>query len=187
MQRPHVAPSRLATAAVFSHYIFKRSFFMSRILFSLTLFCTLFSVSGCKDSSRPEDLPKLFPCVITITQEGKPLEEASVELVATDQNNTKYKSLSITDAEGKAVMSTYGHEGVPAGKYKVAVTKILHDDLVYGTNSSGEREVVDYKAYKTVEPRFSEAKTTPHELEITGKDKKNEVTFDTGKAIKVRM
>jgi hypothetical protein len=91
-------------AASFSH--FKRSFFMFRILFSLTLFCTLFSVSGCKDSSRPEDLPKLFPCVITITQEGKPLEEASVELVATDQNNAKYKSLSITDAEGRAVMST---------------------------------------------------------------------------------
>jgi 5-hydroxyisourate hydrolase-like protein (transthyretin family) len=160
---------------------------MFRILFSLTLFCTLFSVSGCKDSSRPEDLPKLFPCVITITQEGKPLEEASVELVAADQNNAKYKSLTITDTEGKANMSTYGHKGVPAGKYKVVVTKNIQDDFIYKEDEDGERELVSYKTYRAVEPQFSNAKTTPHELEITGKGQKPEVTFDVGKAIKVRM
>ncbi|MDR1960502.1 MAG: hypothetical protein LBQ54_15940 [Planctomycetaceae bacterium] len=160
---------------------------MFRILFSLTLFYTLFSVSGCKDSSRPEDLPKLFPCIITITQEGKPLEEASVELVAADQNNAKYKSLSITDAEGRAVMSTYGFKGVPAGKYKVAVTKTLTDDVVYKENEAGGKDLVSYKTYRTVEPQFSDAKTTPHELEITGKDKKPEVTFDVGKAVKKQL
>jgi hypothetical protein len=52
-----------------------------------------------------------------------------IELAVTDQSNAKYKSLAITNAEGKAVMSTYGHEGVPVGKYKVVVVKNIDDDL----------------------------------------------------------
>jgi hypothetical protein len=67
------------------------------------------------------------------------------------------------------------------------VTKILTDDVVYKENEAGGKDLVSYKTYKTVEPQFSDAKTTPHELEITGKGKKTEVTFDVGKAVKVRM
>ncbi|MDR2641689.1 MAG: carboxypeptidase-like regulatory domain-containing protein [Planctomycetaceae bacterium] len=118
---------------------------MLRIIFSWMLFFVLLAVSGCGDSSRPKDLPKLYPCVITITQEGKPLENAVVELAATDQNNSKYQSLTLTNAEGKAVMSTYGFAGTPIGKYKVIVRKNIDDDLVYGTNSTGAKEVVAFK------------------------------------------
>jgi hypothetical protein len=162
---------------------------MLRILFSLTLFLgflTLCSISGCGDSTRPKDLPKLFPCTITITQDNKPLEGASVELVLTDPSDAKYKSLAITNTDGKVVMSTYGHQGVPLGKYKVVVRKNIDDDLVYGTNSMGKKEVVAYKTYKTVEEQFSDPKTTPHEIEMTGKEKRVEAIFDVGKAIKVR-
>ncbi|MDR2641984.1 MAG: hypothetical protein LBC74_04245 [Planctomycetaceae bacterium] len=67
---------------------------MLRIIFSWMLFFVLLSVLGCGGSSGPKDLPKLYPCVITITQEGKPLDNAVVELAAaetTDQNNSKYQ------------------------------------------------------------------------------------------------
>jgi hypothetical protein len=37
-----------------------------------------------------------------------------------------------------------------------------------------------------INPKYSDAKITPHEIEITGKEKITEVTFDVGKAIKVR-
>jgi hypothetical protein len=119
------------------------------------------------------------------------LEGASVELAATeetDQNNTKYKSLAITDVEGKVAVSTYGYKGVPIGKYKVVVTKNIDDDPIYKTNpSTGREEIISYKTYKTVEPQFSDVKTTPHKIEITGKGKKVEITFDVGKAIKVKF
>ncbi|MDR2641985.1 MAG: hypothetical protein LBC74_04250 [Planctomycetaceae bacterium] len=93
----------------------------------------------------------------------------------------------MTNAEGKAVISTYGFAGAPIGKYKVIVRKNVDDDLVYGTNSTGGKEVVAFKIYRTVEPQFSDVKTTPHEIEITGKEKKVEATFDVGKAIKVQF
>ncbi|MDR1957446.1 MAG: hypothetical protein LBQ54_00080 [Planctomycetaceae bacterium] len=84
-------------------------------------------------------------------------------------------------------MSTYGYEGTPLGKYKVVVTKNIQDNLVYAESSTGTKEVVGWTSYRTVEPNFSDAKTTPHEIEITGKDKKFEVTFDVGKAVRSRM
>jgi hypothetical protein len=46
--------------------------------------------------------------------------------------------------------------------------------------------VVTYKTYKTVEQQFSNAQTTPHEIEITGKERELKKTFDVGKAIKSR-
>ncbi|MDR3108581.1 MAG: hypothetical protein LBU65_02675 [Planctomycetaceae bacterium] len=149
----------------------------------LILLCVLFFVSGCSNSLQPKDLPKLYSCVITITQEGKPLDGATVELVVTDHENSKYKSLAITDVEGKAIMSTYGHNGVPVGKYKAVVTKEITDDIVYKENESGGKDLVSYKKYKMVEEQFSDPQITSHEIEITGKGKVAK-TFDVGKAIR---
>ncbi|MDR1491221.1 MAG: DUF4198 domain-containing protein [Planctomycetaceae bacterium] len=159
---------------------------MLRIYWSLIFSATLLLCSGCQKNSQPDDLPKLYPCIITITQDGKPLEDAGVELAAEDQSAAKYRAVTKTDAEGKAVMSTYGHNGAPAGKYKVVVSKKVDDDFVYGTSSTGDKEIQKYNTYRTVEPKYSDAKTTPHEIEITGKEKRAEATFDVGKAIKTR-
>jgi 5-hydroxyisourate hydrolase-like protein (transthyretin family) len=159
---------------------------MLRIYLGFVLSAMLLMILGCKDKPQPEDLPKLYPCIVTITQDGKPLEDAAVELIAEDQSNAKYQPVTKTDTEGKAVMSTYGYKGAPAGKYKVVISKKIDDDFVYGTSSTGDKEVQKYNTYRTVEPKYSDSKTTPHEIEVTGKEKTVEATFDVGKAIKVR-
>ncbi|MDR0610027.1 MAG: hypothetical protein LBG58_07960 [Planctomycetaceae bacterium] len=157
---------------------------MSRIYFGLIFTATLLICSGCnKNSSQPNDLPKLYPCIITITQDDKPLKDAAVELVAEDRSNAKYKPVTKTDAEGKAVMSTYGYKGTPAGKYKVVVSKDVDDDFVYGTSSTGDKEVQKYNTYRTVEPKYSDVKTTPHEIEVVAG--KNEFSLDAGKSVRM--
>jgi hypothetical protein len=140
---------------------------------------------GCSRSSVPNDLPKLYPCTITITQDGKPLEKATVELFSSE-GQAKYKSVTITNPQGVAIMSTYGYQGTPIGKYKVVVSKDIEDDFIYGMSSTGTKEVTASTLYRTVEAQYSDAKTTPHEIEITGKEKITEATFDAGKPIKVR-
>jgi hypothetical protein len=69
------------------------------------------------------------------------------------------------------------------------VTKNIDSDFVYKESvyKDGEKETASYKTYAMVEGKYSDAKTTPHELEITGKGKKTEVTFDVGKAIKKQL
>ncbi|MDR1960467.1 MAG: hypothetical protein LBQ54_15765 [Planctomycetaceae bacterium] len=150
----------------------------------LTLFCI--AAAGCRQSDAPDDLPKLFPCSIIVTQDGKPLEEATVEFQPFE-STAKYLASGKTDTAGVAEMKTYGKTGSPAGKYKVVITKNIDDDFVYAENSLGQKEISGYTLYRTVEPKYSDAKTTPHEMEIIGKGKKHEATFDVGKAIKVRM
>ncbi|MDR0871050.1 MAG: carboxypeptidase-like regulatory domain-containing protein [Planctomycetaceae bacterium] len=154
---------------------------MKRFLF--TVLCVLF-LSGCGDDSRPKDLPALYPCSLTITQEGgKPLDGATVELKPLD-GGTRYNPLQFTDANGVAVMTTYTFNGVPAGKYKVLVTKNIEEETTTTDKNTGEPVVVGGAKYRYVEKIYSDVQTTPLEIEITGKEKKVVQTFDVGKAIK---
>ncbi|MDR1384674.1 MAG: carboxypeptidase-like regulatory domain-containing protein [Planctomycetaceae bacterium] len=156
-----------------------------RKIISITLLVFITSMIGCRDKSRPGDLPALYPCTITITQEGKLLEGAAVTFEPIDSSSVKYRATAITGVDGSATMNTYGFSGVPIGKYKVVIAKIIQDDIEYKLNeSTGKNEPVSYKRYRTVEPQFSSAETTPHEIEITGKEKKAEHIFDVGKAMK---
>ncbi|MDR1480015.1 MAG: carboxypeptidase-like regulatory domain-containing protein [Planctomycetaceae bacterium] len=144
----------------------------------------LLFVIGCGDSPRPKDLPPLFLCTITVTQDGKPLSDAVVKLVTQENNTAKYTPVAMTGSDGKVIVSTYGFSGAPAGKYKVVVSKNIEDDIVYKTNADGEQEIVTYKTYRTVEKIFSNTETTPLEIEITPKNKNTEKTFDVGKPAK---
>ena len=79
---------------------------------------------GCKDKSRPADLPDdMTPCEITITQEGTPLAGATVDLQYT--TNVKYNTSGVTDDNGVAVMKTYGYAGAQQGTAKVRVDKLV--------------------------------------------------------------
>jgi hypothetical protein len=157
---------------------------MKQIIISLIF--TVVSLTGCgKDNSRPKDLPLLYPCVVTIIQEGKPLDRAVVEFIAVDAA-AKYRAVSITDTNGHVAMSTYGFDGVPAGKYKICVWKTVIEGVIQSTNKEGESVNTEGTEYQAVEPKYADAKTTPHEIEITGKGKKVEQTFDVGKAVKIK-
>ncbi|MDR2170329.1 MAG: hypothetical protein LBP59_09320 [Planctomycetaceae bacterium] len=156
--------------------------------YTLIFVCLSFiCLAGCGDSSRPKDLPELFPCTIMITQDGKPLSDAIVKLISQTDIDAKYNPVTVTGIDGIVKMSTYGFAGVPAGKYKIVVIKNIDDDIVYRTDDAGERVVVSYKTYRLVEKQFSDTATTPHEIEITGKEKSVEANFDVGKPIKILL
>ncbi|MDR2170477.1 MAG: hypothetical protein LBP59_10080 [Planctomycetaceae bacterium] len=95
---------------------------MRRNILISTITSILFFVTiiGCgSDSHRPNDLPKLYSCKITVTQDGVPLPDASVNIIAKDIS-TKYKNASgMTDSNGVAEMLTHGFVGAPAGSYKL--------------------------------------------------------------------
>jgi hypothetical protein len=48
-----------------------------RKIIDITLLVSVAFMIGCKDKSRPIDLPALYPCTITVTQDGKLLERAA--------------------------------------------------------------------------------------------------------------
>lgn len=139
------------------------------------------TVGGCKKDNRPEDLPSLFPCVITVVQEGVPLEEAAVNFVPVERTDAKYRAAGITNTEGKATIKTYGFEGSPEGKYKVTVRKLVVEEGPTITNRDGEEVTTHGPEYQAVERQYMDAKTTPHEIEITANKKTVEATFDVGK------
>ncbi|MDR2642793.1 MAG: carboxypeptidase-like regulatory domain-containing protein [Planctomycetaceae bacterium] len=154
---------------------------MRNFLFIVTLI-----IGGCSAGDKPADLPKLYPCEVTVMQDNLPLAEAAVEFIPVNSANAKYRAGSVTDKNGNVSMTTYGFQGVPIGKYKVVISKDVLDDLEYADNhSTGQKEIVRFKKYQTVDPKYSSAETTPHEIEITGKEKKQQYIFDTGKTIKI--
>lgn len=136
----------------------------------IMLLLTGLAAMGCSDRQRPGDLPKLYPCELTITQEGTPLSGANVTLFPAEETNAKYQASSITNSEGKATLKTYGFDGIPAGKYKVCVRKVI-----------GEENA----EYQTVERQYSDSDKTPHEIEIIG-GKTFQTSLDVGKAVKSR-
>ncbi|MCL2119250.1 MAG: carboxypeptidase-like regulatory domain-containing protein [Planctomycetaceae bacterium] len=156
---------------------------MKRIIIPLML--AVLSIAGCtRDDGKPKDLPPLFPCEITITQEEKPLAGATIALESFGEVKTVYLPSGITDERGKAVLSTYGFKGVPVGTYKVTVRKTVIEDVTQVMDSYGDMVDSPGTEYRTVEPKFSNANTTPHELEITNSKKMTQATFDVGKPVK---
>ena len=142
--------------------------------------CALLAVSsfGCKDKSRPADLPDdMSPCEITITQEGKPLAGATVELQYT--TSVKYTTSGVTDENGVAIMKTYSYAGAQQGTAKVRVDKLV---------TEGASEAEEYGEagnlgtdFHLVDKKYRSFDTT--DLEITiGKENSKE-TFDVGAAV----
>ncbi|GHT26359.1 hypothetical protein FACS18942_03670 [Planctomycetales bacterium] len=154
----------------------------------LVVLCSLFiAVSGCQSALKPSDLPKLYPCTLTITQKGQMLAGAVVELIAQDTDKAKYVPLQRTGEKGVVVMTTYGFDGVPAGKYKVVITKNIEETTKQLDKNTGETIIKDGTRYRTVEAVYSGAATTPLEIEITGKERNVKLNLDAGKAVKQKI
>jgi len=137
-------------------------------------FCVLLSV-GCNDGGRakPKDLPPLYATTLTFTQEGVPLDDASIVL----HSDGRWAVAGRTNEKGEVILTTNGYyDGVPAGTYKISVTKIIFEQ-----NSKG----LIIKQTDVIPNQFKNENTTPLEIEIGTKD--NNKTFDLGKAIKVNV
>ena len=163
--------------------------------------------SGCGGQKLPSDLPKLYPTVITIVQEGKPLSDALVALVNVD-SSISWSCVARTDASGMATMQTNGmYLGAPEGTYKVTVSKQVSERSGPDPYAGAPDPKVDYDAYQAwysqnegriaaanarppvthtlVNPLFVDPDTTTLEVTVTpGGKNANQHTLDVGAAVR---
>jgi hypothetical protein len=170
--------------------VFYRSAF-SWFLLSAGMVCCV--LTGCNSGrKKPEGLPKLYRCVINLTQEDSAVNDALVTLRAGDAASGAWTYSGRSDKNGKAVIFTDGYfEGVPAGEYKVLVSKVELEEPplpeVLPTDRKELSKVYEKieagtKQYNTVSPEYSSEKKTA--LAVTVLKKKNEFSFDLGKKIR---
>lgn len=154
-----------------------------------------FSVS-CNRTPRPADLPDLYDTKITITQDGKPLEGATVSLLREDLN-TKWATGGKTNASGVCTIRTQGsYPGAPEGKYKVAVYKKLTQESPTRQTPmpSDPKEADEYyrkiseeeKTFDLVDLKYKSGGSSGLTLEVS-KGAKNEFTFDVGPEVKTEF
>jgi hypothetical protein len=139
---------------------------------------------GNKTTNIPVDFPKIYPCEITVVQEGKPLENALVSFRPIG-NADKYASgcSATTGANGKALMITYGQNGFPTGKYKVLISKMQDEGGTEVEDAFGSKSIQDAKVYSYVEVKYSDENLTPYEIEIKEQKEIQTLQCDVGAAI----
>ena len=154
----------------------------SNLRLGLIIICTLL-VAGCgKKSNLPADFPEIHKLTITVVQEGAPLASAMISLKPVGTADKYARGCSaVTDETGVASIKTYGQEGVPAGKYKILVSKMHDEEGTEIEDEFGGKSVVGAKVYSYIEKQYSDEKTTPFEIEVS-KGGANSMTCDVGKA-----
>jgi len=145
------------------------------------------SLLGCGGKELPAGFPKLYPCTVTVTQEGEPLVGAIVRLHPS--NPLEWTVSGKTDGRGTAVIHTHGiHAGAPAGDFKVTVDKLEAVVPPLPANLPTDEEALNRlynqqeentRDYRLVEPGYSKVDSTT--LTITIDSKKTSETFDVGK------
>jgi hypothetical protein len=156
-------------------------------ILSCFIFCLIVILSGCGDSSRPQDLPDLQPCTLTFKQNDQELSEAFVMLYPVNSGNTKCEIAGNTDAKGNVVLKTHGKfSGVPVGEYKIVVTKTEQVQNEQQT-SDGKNKTPSPKVdiYYLIDKVYTDVSTTP--LTINIKNGKNIPTFDVGRPIRKKV
>jgi hypothetical protein len=159
---------------------------MKRIFIFTTILLVCFN--GCGEP-QPVDLPKLYPAEITVIQDGKPLTDATVQMVP--KTDSKWSAVGVTDSNGNVEFFTQGkYKGVPEGTYSVLVSKVFTEPSQYANKPQPAN--VDYdkwqemlgaeqlKSFNLVDEKFSDLSTSPLEW-TTGQ--KNSIV-DVGKSIR---
>jgi len=142
---------------------------------------------GCSSQKLPDGMPKLYPLTLTITQEGKPLPEASVSMYSAD-GSSSWAPGGMTKADGMLVVFTHGkYAGVPAGKYKVTVDCLVSD--VPRPKEATMEEIVEhgkkYPAYRIVPLQYTDRKTTPLEIDVVKGTSR--LSIDIPETVKIKL
>jgi hypothetical protein len=147
------------------------------LFFSIVAGGVILLFSGC-GQQLPDGMPTLYPCKITLTQEGKPAVNASVILHPIVQGDKYWAISSFSDTNGVAVMSTNGkYKGVPAGTYKITVEKLQEEHL-----GAKGYYMVDF-----IDPQYRTPDKTPLEIEVAESRSKNVFSFELGKEEQTRI
>ena len=158
-----------------------------RTITSLTLIVSLiFLFPGCGgDGGRPADMPPLFPVTITITQEGVPLEGATVTLHSSTPS-TYGTATGTTDSSGTARMRTYGFNGAPAGEYVVTVDRVALEGAEEFVQNPGENpQLRGGTLYRFVNENFTKRGTTTLNMTVADNRRGTTETFDVGAAVRI--
>ena len=137
------------------------------------------SFGGCSPSNRPDGMPPLHPCTVTITQNGSPAADVSVRFVT--KETSAWPVTGTTDASGKAAMVTYGQfKGAPLGEYTVVVSKTESESEGGATNeySSGITRIFSLIAVEHTQEETSK-------LQITVQKGSNAETFEVGEPVRI--
>jgi len=154
---------------------------MKTIIHILFIAVLAFQIGCGNDPGRPQDLPKLYPVNITVTQEGNPLEGATVTLKSKEA--VKYAVCSgTTNAAGVAVLLTYGYAGAPLGQYAVMIDKTGVEGAKEAINEEGLSYETGGAIYRYVDAQYW-LESTPLSIDVTEKGAKE--TFDVGKPVRV--
>ncbi len=127
---------------------------------------------GCS-AKLPPDMPKIYPCVLTVAMNGRPVAEASVSMQPTDGG--RWYASGTTNAKGIAEMFTLSkYSGAVPGTYSVTVLKSMLDlDWQPGANRSQEEQGAP--AISEISVHYANPRTTP--LHCTVKEEDNQFSF----------
>jgi hypothetical protein len=153
-------------------------------------------IIGCGGEKRPSDLPTTYPTVLTVIQDGKPLEGASVNLLPKD-TNSRWAASGITDSAGRVDFFTEGkYRGVPEGEYQVTVSKTTTEPSKYeGQEKPADVDPITWSktlaaevriGYRLVDPQYNSRNTTPLTLTVDPKQDENR-QIDVGGAYKEQL
>ena len=132
-------------------------------LFYFVLLVGLAISFGC-DAKLPPGMPKLNPCTITVNMEGKPVENVTIRLLS--ENQIHWGCSGITDSSGKAALVTDGkYKGIPAGKYKVLLSRIDTEHREY-KGFLEEAKLPPKKQTVVIDLKYEDEDETPHEITI---------------------
>ncbi|MGL4943233.1 MAG: hypothetical protein ACRC46_08575 [Thermoguttaceae bacterium] len=134
---------------------------------------------GC-GPKLPDGMPPIFPCVVVLTQDGKPLTDANVVLHPADNSN--WNGVGSTDASGRArIFTSDKYEGAIAGKFKVTIRKI-ETEMPKPVSSSvaAVTPPAAVKSYSLVDTKLGDKDTTSLEIEV--KKGTKDYPLDAGKA-----
>ena len=137
---------------------------MKRLLFAFSLLFCVALLVGCGGPKRPEGLPKLVRCVLTIQYaDGSPVDNAMVSLIPEDADLVQWSISGTTNASGVATISTNADfVGAPAGKYKVVVRKAQ----LVPTAEKDEYGDTVMESHSLIAEKFSNPAKTSLSLEV---------------------
>ena len=157
-----------------------------RIAFIFALL-TIATCVSCAKVQKPDGMPDLYPCTITLTQGGEPLEGAAIICQSDDPKLIRWAITGLTDANGIAKISTMGKfQGAPVGTYAVVVTKEETEGAesapadIGDMTSGGSRKTV----FSLVSLELTTKETTPLKMTVEAKGA-NKFEFDCGEKVRV--
>ena len=145
---------------------------------SISFVLCLVVLQGCgMGAKKPDWLPKLTPCKITLTQEGIPVDGANINIVAPPgAEPLEWLIFGSSDEKGVVYPLVQIYKGVPQGEYIVTVEKFDNEytnDINHPLNE-----------YLVIDPQYVSPATSTLKL-IVG-DSPVDQTFDLGKPVRIK-